>query len=51
VDALPGHAEHVGDVGHRPAAVVLLDGQRAAVEPHVVGLVELPLQAALLSMR
>ena len=51
VDALPGHAEHVGDVGYRPPAVVLQDGQRAAVEAHVVGLVELPPQAAALSGR
>ncbi len=50
-DTLPRHAEQIGDVGHRPTAVVREHGQGAPVQAHVVGRVEVALQAALLPGR
>jgi hypothetical protein len=41
VDALPGHAEHAGDVRRRAPAVELQDRQGAAEEAGVRGLGEL----------
>jgi hypothetical protein len=41
VDALPGHAEHAGDVSRRASAVELQDGQGSAEQARVRSLSEL----------
>jgi hypothetical protein len=46
VDALPGHAEHTGDVGCGAPLVELQDGQGAPQEARVQGLLQLAPQAA-----
>lgn len=41
VDALPGHAEHVGDLGGRPTTVEFQHGEDPPVDASVVRLIEL----------
>jgi len=51
VDALPRHAEQVGDVRNRPPSGELQDGQGTAVEAGIAGFRQLTLQAAPLPTR
>ncbi len=41
VHALAGHAEHTGDVGSGAAFIEFQDGQGAAIEAEVLGLLQL----------
>jgi hypothetical protein len=45
VDALRGDLEHAGDIGRGAAAVILQDGQEAAIESDIAGLQQLTLKA------